>query len=193
MSDRSGTMTGRERFEAVFRGEIPDRVPVTLFIQDQGHFLEQMRPDADPHDHLARHAGGTLHLGAPLDRGSQFGEDETDNPARLRDRVILERENRLSKRKRIPLERHRQAGCPQSDHIILRRQKLQQDGSGLLPSGLELMDRPDHLVVVLGFEVGRPLRGGLPQVCGFACQRRDRTESRQQECKSPHHPHLPAQ
>ena len=33
---------------------MPDRVPVTLFIQDQGHFLEQMRPDADPHDHLAR-------------------------------------------------------------------------------------------------------------------------------------------
>ncbi len=38
----------------MFNGEIPDRVPVTLFIQDQGHFLEQMRPDADPHDYLAR-------------------------------------------------------------------------------------------------------------------------------------------
>lgn len=47
-------MTSRERFQAVFNGEIPDRVPVSLFIQDQGHFLEQMRPDADPHDHLAR-------------------------------------------------------------------------------------------------------------------------------------------
>lgn len=50
MSDRSGTMTGRERFEAVFRGEIPDRVPVTLFIQDQGHFVNQLYPDIDPWD-----------------------------------------------------------------------------------------------------------------------------------------------
>ena len=32
-------MTSRERFLAVLRGEMPDRVPVTLFIQDQGHFL----------------------------------------------------------------------------------------------------------------------------------------------------------
>lgn len=38
-------MTSRERFLAVFNGQLPDRVPVTLFIQDQGHFLEQMYPD----------------------------------------------------------------------------------------------------------------------------------------------------
>lgn len=46
-------MTSRERFLAVLDGEMPDRVPVTLFIQDQGHFLEQMCPDADPRDYLA--------------------------------------------------------------------------------------------------------------------------------------------
>jgi len=44
------TMTARERFLKVFRGEIPDRVPVTLFIQDQGHFLTQVYPDLDPWD-----------------------------------------------------------------------------------------------------------------------------------------------
>jgi uroporphyrinogen decarboxylase len=43
-------MTSRERFLKVFNGELPDRVPVTLFIQDQGHFLEQMYPDSDPLD-----------------------------------------------------------------------------------------------------------------------------------------------
>jgi uroporphyrinogen decarboxylase len=41
-------MTSRERFLAVFNGQLPDRVPVTLFIQDQGHFLEQMYPDMNP-------------------------------------------------------------------------------------------------------------------------------------------------
>lgn len=46
-------MRGRERFEAVFRGELPDRVPVTLFIQDQGHFISQLYPDIDPWDSLA--------------------------------------------------------------------------------------------------------------------------------------------
>lgn len=46
-------MTSRERFLAVLNGEMPDRVPVTLFIQDQGHFLEQMCPNADPLDYLA--------------------------------------------------------------------------------------------------------------------------------------------
>jgi uroporphyrinogen decarboxylase len=46
-------MTPRERFKAVFRGELPDRVPVTLFIQDQGHFINQMYPGIDPLDHLA--------------------------------------------------------------------------------------------------------------------------------------------
>lgn len=44
-------MTARKRFLKVINGEIPDRVPVTLFIQDQGHFLEQMYPEADPHDY----------------------------------------------------------------------------------------------------------------------------------------------
>jgi hypothetical protein len=47
------TMTGRQRFEAVFRGEVPDRVPVTLFIQDQGHFISQLYPELDPWDSLA--------------------------------------------------------------------------------------------------------------------------------------------
>ncbi|GAB6166465.1 hypothetical protein JCM19992_24650 [Thermostilla marina] len=46
-------MTGRERFLAVFRGEMPDRVPVTLFIQDQGHFIAKLHPDLDQWDHLA--------------------------------------------------------------------------------------------------------------------------------------------
>ena len=45
-------MTSRERFLKVFNGEIPDRVPVTLFVQDQGHFLNQMYPDIDPWDFL---------------------------------------------------------------------------------------------------------------------------------------------
>ena len=44
-------MTSRERLLAVLRGEIPDRVPVTLFIQDQGHFLTQIYPDVDPWDY----------------------------------------------------------------------------------------------------------------------------------------------
>ena len=43
-------MTSRERFLKVFRGELPDRVPITLFIADQGHFLNQMYPDVDPWD-----------------------------------------------------------------------------------------------------------------------------------------------
>jgi uroporphyrinogen decarboxylase len=53
MTDPQGTMTGRERFETVFRGQIPDRVPVTLFIQDQGHFINQLYPDIDPWDSLS--------------------------------------------------------------------------------------------------------------------------------------------
>ena len=46
-------MTPRERFKAVFRGELPDRVPVTLFIQDHGHFINQMYPGIDPWDYRA--------------------------------------------------------------------------------------------------------------------------------------------
>lgn len=43
-------MTSRERFLAVLNGRMPDRVPVTLFICDQGHFLNQMCPDVDAQD-----------------------------------------------------------------------------------------------------------------------------------------------
>ena len=39
-----------ERFLAVLNGKMPDRVPVTLFIQDQGHFLNQVYPDVDSQD-----------------------------------------------------------------------------------------------------------------------------------------------
>ncbi len=43
-------MTSRERFKRVLQGKIPDRVPVTLFMYDQGHFLAQNYPDVDPWD-----------------------------------------------------------------------------------------------------------------------------------------------
>lgn len=46
-------MTSRERFLKVINGQMPDRVPVTLFLSDQGHFLEQMYPDIDPLDYQA--------------------------------------------------------------------------------------------------------------------------------------------
>ncbi|MCL5770979.1 MAG: hypothetical protein M1479_01700 [Actinobacteria bacterium] len=45
-------MKGRERFLKVINGEIPDRVPVTLFISDQGFFINQMYPDISKNDHL---------------------------------------------------------------------------------------------------------------------------------------------
>jgi uroporphyrinogen decarboxylase len=48
-------MTSRERFLAVLSGKMPDRVPVTLFIQDQGHFLNQMYPEVDPQDYETLH------------------------------------------------------------------------------------------------------------------------------------------
>jgi uroporphyrinogen-III decarboxylase len=41
-------MTSRERFLAVIEGRTPDRVPVTLFICDGGHFLNQMHPEIGP-------------------------------------------------------------------------------------------------------------------------------------------------
>jgi uroporphyrinogen decarboxylase len=44
-------MTSRERFLKVIKGEIPDRVPVTLFMVDQGHFLNQLYPGIDPLDY----------------------------------------------------------------------------------------------------------------------------------------------
>ena len=37
----------------VLDGNIPDRVPVTLFIVEQGHFISQMYPDMDPWDYQA--------------------------------------------------------------------------------------------------------------------------------------------
>ena len=43
-------MKSRERFQKVFAGQLPDRVPVTLFILEQGEFIEQIRPDLDPWD-----------------------------------------------------------------------------------------------------------------------------------------------
>ncbi len=46
--------TSRERFLKVLNGEQPDRVPVTLFIHDHGHFLSQLYPDLDPWDWEAR-------------------------------------------------------------------------------------------------------------------------------------------
>ena len=35
-------MTPRERFLSVFRGAMPYRVPLTLFLSDQGHFLTRV-------------------------------------------------------------------------------------------------------------------------------------------------------
>ena len=46
-------MTGRDRMLAVFEGRKPDRVPVTLFIVDQGHFLNQCFPDTEATDFRA--------------------------------------------------------------------------------------------------------------------------------------------
>jgi uroporphyrinogen decarboxylase len=46
------SMTSRERFLKAINGEIPDRVPVTLFIADQGHFINQVYPDVDPQDFI---------------------------------------------------------------------------------------------------------------------------------------------
>jgi uroporphyrinogen-III decarboxylase len=43
-------MNSRERFLAVLDGKMPDRVPVTLFIADQGHFINQLYPHVDPWD-----------------------------------------------------------------------------------------------------------------------------------------------
>lgn len=43
-------MTSRERFLHAMNGSMPDRVPVTLFIADQGHFISQVYPEVDPWD-----------------------------------------------------------------------------------------------------------------------------------------------
>jgi uroporphyrinogen-III decarboxylase len=46
-------MTSRERLLKAFRGEETDRVPVCLFMADQGHFLTQVYPELDQWDHEA--------------------------------------------------------------------------------------------------------------------------------------------
>ena len=44
-------MNSRERLLRTINGEVTDRVPVTLFIQDHGHFIHQLHPDIDPLDY----------------------------------------------------------------------------------------------------------------------------------------------
>ncbi len=44
-------MTSRERLLRTINGEVADRVPVTLFIQDHGHFIHQLHPEIDPLDY----------------------------------------------------------------------------------------------------------------------------------------------
>lgn len=44
-------MNSRERLLRTINGEVTDRVPVTLFIQDHGHFIHQLHPDIDPMDY----------------------------------------------------------------------------------------------------------------------------------------------
>lgn len=44
-------MTSRERMLRTINGEVTDRVPVTLFIQDHGHFIHQLHPEIDPLDY----------------------------------------------------------------------------------------------------------------------------------------------
>ncbi|MCL4415628.1 MAG: hypothetical protein M1365_02835 [Actinobacteria bacterium] len=46
-------MNSRERIMIVLDGKIPDRVPVTLFIHDEGHFLKQVYPDIGINDYIA--------------------------------------------------------------------------------------------------------------------------------------------
>ena len=44
-------MTHRERLLKAIKGEQADRVPVSLFIQDHGHYIHQLYPDIDPEDY----------------------------------------------------------------------------------------------------------------------------------------------
>jgi uroporphyrinogen decarboxylase len=44
-------MNSRERLLRTINGEVTDRVPVTLFIQDHGHFIHQLYPEIDPLDY----------------------------------------------------------------------------------------------------------------------------------------------
>ncbi|MDC7227249.1 MAG: uroporphyrinogen decarboxylase family protein, partial [Spirochaetales bacterium] len=46
-------MTGRERLLTVLNGKRADKVPVTLFIQGQGHFITQINPETDQWDFIA--------------------------------------------------------------------------------------------------------------------------------------------
>jgi len=41
-------MNSRERLLQTINGDQTDRVPVTLFIQDHGHYIHQLYPDIDP-------------------------------------------------------------------------------------------------------------------------------------------------
>jgi uroporphyrinogen decarboxylase len=44
-------MNSRERLLRTINGEVTDRVPVTLFVQDHGHFIHQLHPGIDPLDY----------------------------------------------------------------------------------------------------------------------------------------------
>ena len=44
-------MTSKERLLKTINGEVTDRVPVSLFIQDHGHFIHQLHPEIDPLDY----------------------------------------------------------------------------------------------------------------------------------------------
>ncbi|MBI9101569.1 MAG: hypothetical protein JEY99_04070 [Spirochaetales bacterium] len=46
-------MNGRKRLLTVLNGERADRIPVTAFIQGQGHFITQVKPETDPWDFIA--------------------------------------------------------------------------------------------------------------------------------------------
>ena len=61
-------MNARQRFRSVIDGTVPDRVPVTLFICDGGHFLNQAYPEIDSWDHE------TLQLKV-IELQKQFGVD----------------------------------------------------------------------------------------------------------------------
>ncbi len=50
MTLRIVNMTSRDRILKVLDGEIPDRVPVCLFIHDEVNFLTQIYTDLDPGD-----------------------------------------------------------------------------------------------------------------------------------------------
>ncbi len=48
-------MTSCERLKLAMNGKPTDRVPVTYFIVDQGHFIASEYPDLNPHDYAAVH------------------------------------------------------------------------------------------------------------------------------------------